>query len=74
MTSCYIIHVTFHNPGENMKSIVTTIATLIAAAALVACGKAPEAAPAPVVDAPAAPAPAAPAPAASEAASEPVKG
>jgi hypothetical protein len=56
MTSCYIIHVTFHNPGENMKSIVTTIATLIAAAALVACGKAPEAAPAPAFEVPTVPA------------------
>jgi hypothetical protein len=56
MTSCYIKHVTFHNPGENMKSIVTIIATLIAAAALTACDKAPEAAPAPAFEVPTVPA------------------
>jgi len=39
-----------------MKSIVTTIATLIAAAALTACGKAPEAAPAPAFEVPTVPA------------------
>ena len=39
-----------------MKSIVTIIATLIAAVALTACGKAPEATPAPVFEVPAAPA------------------
>lgn len=65
MASCYIIHVTFHNPGENMKSIVTTIATLIVAAALTACGKEPEAAPAPVFEVPTVPA--------ATAASEPAK-